>query len=540
MMYYQYDGRRTVTELTNRHGETIEHYRYDAFGNIYTGITAPYNVVSYTGHEYDAKAGLVYMNARWYNSPIGRFTSEDTYPGNMYTPQSLNRYTYVMNDPVNLWDPTGNVPDWVREKRNHIEFYPSGSKYAGEVMYGYYYQEYLLNYGKDELTKKLEYNDKIVYEYTQVISEYWSYKRVYCFDYYEGIDEYGHPYKDHKTEEDYITYQYHDDDIRIVVVKAIDIANKNQKEICKLIREMDVEHPENSDNPVRFDIIAKYTLENENKPNKPIISKTPLPIFRNKQDAAIKTPGFADLNTYKKRDITSSITSVLSGSLMTYVGITTAIAGATALTIATGGAGLPALIATITVAGTVAAGAGVAAFGVNEVIYGVTDYNPLLDKVFKDNTEAYVDIQLMLSMGAYAGATYSSAYTYQENVFRSAFASEGAGEAKLSTKDINFMQSSIKNTTGEYTVLGNADALKSGTLKPSDLPAIKVWKDAQGKIWTLDHRRLAAFKLGGVEEIPIEWASKSLVESQMWKMTTKTGGTSIKLKLGNGESIIVK
>jgi len=118
--------------------------------------------------------------------------------------------------------------------------------------------------------------------------------------------------------------------------------------------------------------------------------------------------------------------------------------------------------------------------------------------------------------------------------------SKGVGEAKLSTKDINFMQSSIKNTTGEYTVLGNADALKAGTLKPSDLPAIKVWKDAQGKIWTLDHRRLAAFKLGGVEEIPVEWASKSLVESQMWKMTTKTGGTSIKLKLGNGESIIVK
>jgi RHS repeat-associated protein len=123
----------------------------------------------------------------------------------------------------------------------------------------------------------------------------------------------------------------------------------------------------------------------------------------------------------------------------------------------------------------------------------------------------------------------------KENVY----AGVGGGN-NLSTKEINFMQSSIKNTTGEYTVLGNADALKAGTLKPSDLPAIKVWKDAQGKIWTLDHRRLAAFKLAGIEEIPVEWASKSLVESQMWKMTTKTGGTSIKLKLGNGESITVK
>ena len=36
------------------------------------------------------------------------------------------------------------------------------------------------------------------------------------------------------------------------------------------------------------------------------------------------------------------------------------------------------------------------------------------------------------------------------------------------------MQSSIKNETGEYTVLQNAEALKNGTLQPSDLPTMKV------------------------------------------------------------------
>lgn len=55
LMYYQYNGQRSVTELTNRHGEKIEHYRYDAFGNIYTRITAPYNTTSYTGQCYDDK-----------------------------------------------------------------------------------------------------------------------------------------------------------------------------------------------------------------------------------------------------------------------------------------------------------------------------------------------------------------------------------------------------------------------------------------------------------------------------------------------------
>ena len=106
----------------------------------------------------------------------------------------------------------------------------------------------------------------------------------------------------------------------------------------------------------------------------------------------------------------------------------------------------------------------------------------------------------------------------------------------LNPNEIHFMQSSIRNATGEFTVLGNAEALKSGTLNPEVL-RMNVWKDANGKIWTLDHRRLAAFRLSGLQEAPIQWADPS---RQMWKMTTTNGGTSIKLKLGNGQSTTVK
>ncbi|MDU1350945.1 MAG: hypothetical protein E6942_16825 [Clostridium argentinense] len=121
---------------------------------------------------------------------------------------------------------------------------------------------------------------------------------------------------------------------------------------------------------------------------------------------------------------------------------------------------------------------------------------------------------------------------------------EGVTQAELPStlnpKDVHFMQSSIKNQTGSHTVLENAEALRNGTLKPSDLPNVKVWKDDAGKIWTLDHRRLGAFKQAGLDEIPIQWSTPEEVASQMWKMTTKNGGTSIKLKLGNGESMIIK
>ena len=117
-----------------------------------------------------------------------------------------------------------------------------------------------------------------------------------------------------------------------------------------------------------------------------------------------------------------------------------------------------------------------------------------------------------------------------------------AGASKpgvLNPNEVHFMQSSIKNTTGEFTVLGNAEALKAGTLKPEVL-RINVWKDATGKIWTLDHRRLAAFKISGLSEVPVTWAPTAQVEGQMWKMTTTTGGTSIKLKFGDGKTTIIK
>ncbi len=113
---------------------------------------------------------------------------------------------------------------------------------------------------------------------------------------------------------------------------------------------------------------------------------------------------------------------------------------------------------------------------------------------------------------------------------------ESATNGVRNTSEIHFMQSSIKNTIGNFTVLGNAEALANGTLNPNVL-RMNVWKDAGGKIWTLNHRRLGAFKLSGLSEAPIQWANPS---GQMWKMTTTNGGTSIKLKLGGGNNMIIK
>ena len=51
--------------------------------------------------------GLVHMNGRVYDPEIGRFLSADPFvqePGNL---ESWNRYSYVVNNPLSLTDPTG-------------------------------------------------------------------------------------------------------------------------------------------------------------------------------------------------------------------------------------------------------------------------------------------------------------------------------------------------------------------------------------------------------------------------------------------------
>ena len=63
----------------------------------------------FTGKERDAETGLDYFGARYYGSNIGRFSSADPLLGslNPADPQTLNRYSYVMNHPLALVDPDG-------------------------------------------------------------------------------------------------------------------------------------------------------------------------------------------------------------------------------------------------------------------------------------------------------------------------------------------------------------------------------------------------------------------------------------------------
>jgi RHS repeat-associated protein len=61
----------------------------------------------FTGYERDDETGLDYAQARYFSSTQGRFTSPDPVAGSQINPQSLNRYAYVLNNPLRYTDPSG-------------------------------------------------------------------------------------------------------------------------------------------------------------------------------------------------------------------------------------------------------------------------------------------------------------------------------------------------------------------------------------------------------------------------------------------------
>jgi RHS repeat-associated protein len=63
----------------------------------------------YTDQILDVDTGLYYYNARNYDPELGRFIQADTIVPSAANPQSLNRYSYVYNNPLNHIDPTGHV-----------------------------------------------------------------------------------------------------------------------------------------------------------------------------------------------------------------------------------------------------------------------------------------------------------------------------------------------------------------------------------------------------------------------------------------------
>ncbi|MHC9510882.1 RHS repeat domain-containing protein [Kangiella sp. M94] len=121
----------SVVTLVDHNNQITEHRSYDPFGKPRTGDfmdvavptlreaalsdphsgdfmdNIPFTNRGFTDHEHLDDAELIHMNGRAYDYNLGRFLSVDPFiqsPGNS---QSMNPYSYIMNNPLAGTDPSG-------------------------------------------------------------------------------------------------------------------------------------------------------------------------------------------------------------------------------------------------------------------------------------------------------------------------------------------------------------------------------------------------------------------------------------------------
>ncbi len=106
--FYHPDGLGSTAMVTDEQGNVVyqaEHVPYGAIAQQ-TGTYTPAH--RFTGQRQDSANGLILFPARPYDPQLGRFLQPDPFVQNPSSPQTLNRYTYVLNNPTNLTDPSGN------------------------------------------------------------------------------------------------------------------------------------------------------------------------------------------------------------------------------------------------------------------------------------------------------------------------------------------------------------------------------------------------------------------------------------------------
>src|SRR5207244_3694664 len=105
--YFLHDGLGSTAGLSDGSGNNPVSYSYDVFGAIRTQSGTSGNNWLFTGEQRDSESSFYYLRARYYDPSVGRFLTRDPLVGSSRRPDTLNRYSYVRNNPANLVDPYG-------------------------------------------------------------------------------------------------------------------------------------------------------------------------------------------------------------------------------------------------------------------------------------------------------------------------------------------------------------------------------------------------------------------------------------------------
>ncbi|UTW45819.1 VCBS repeat-containing protein [bacterium SCSIO 12696] len=121
--HYQYhDHLGSLDVITDETGAIVQEMSFDAWGErrdatdwtalangALTTFDSSITTRGFTGHEMLDEVGVIHMNGRIYDPKIARFLQADPFIQDPTYTQSLNRYSYTWNNPLNATDPSGYI-----------------------------------------------------------------------------------------------------------------------------------------------------------------------------------------------------------------------------------------------------------------------------------------------------------------------------------------------------------------------------------------------------------------------------------------------
>ncbi len=111
LYYILKDHLGSASVVTDASGNIVGENRYYPFGETRVATGSILTDRLFTGQREMTGLGIYHYGARFYSPKLGRFLSPDSIVPGYANPQSLNRMSYVTNNPLRYTDPTGHWED---------------------------------------------------------------------------------------------------------------------------------------------------------------------------------------------------------------------------------------------------------------------------------------------------------------------------------------------------------------------------------------------------------------------------------------------